>query len=119
MQLLLTSLISNANYSPNDILGTWLMANKNVIVEVYKADNQYLGKVIWMDKDANKKNFSVGGIIIDKMRYNPSTQKYEGGNFYGRGHKLSCELRLVEIDRIEVKVSKGFLHQIRYCSRVS
>jgi uncharacterized protein (DUF2147 family) len=119
IQLLLTSFVSNANNSPNDIMGNWLMANKNVIVEVYKTDNQYFGKVIWMDKDANKKNFSVGGIIFDKMQYNPDTQKYVGGNFYGRGHKLSCELRLIEKNRIEVKVSKGILHQIRYCSRVN
>jgi len=119
IQLLLTSFVSNDNNSPNDILGNWLMANNNVIVEIYKADNQYFGKVIWMDKDANKRNFSLGGIIIDKMQYNPSTQKYESGYFYGRGHKLSCELKLVEKDRIEVKVSKGLLHQIRYCTRVS
>lgn len=112
------SVVSNATNNPNDILGIWLMANKNVKVEIYKTNNQYFGRVIWMDEDANKKNFSLGGIIIDKVQYNPDTQKYEDGSFYGRGHKLKCELKLVEKDRIEIKVSKAFLHQTRYCIRV-
>lgn len=117
--LILASIATNASNNPNNILGVWLMANKNVKVKIYKIDSTYLGKVIWMDVDANKKNFNVGGTIIDNMRFNPENQKYEGGNFYGRGHRLNCELRLVELDLIEVKVSKGLLYQIRYCTRVS
>ena len=109
----------NANGNPNEILGIWLMANKNVKVEIFKTGNEYRGKVIWMGKDANKKNFTIGGIILDNMVYNAVTCKYEGGNFYGRGHKLNCELTLVEKDLIEVMVSKGFLYEIRYCTRVS
>ena len=116
--LLFISLLSIANNEPNDILGIWLMANKNVKIEINKVGNQYLGKVIWMDEDANKKNFSLGGVIIDEVEYNPNTKKYEGGSFYGRGYKLNCELKLVEKNLIEIKVSTGFLYQIRYSTRV-
>lgn len=115
----LVSLKTGVNKNPNEILGIWLMANKNVKVEIYKVGAEYHGKVIWMDEDANKKNFSVGGIIIDNMLYNSVTRKYEGGKFYGRGHKLNCELNLVEKNLIEVRVSKGFLYEIRYCTRVN
>jgi hypothetical protein len=117
--LLLAPYVCNAANSPNDILGIWLMANKNVKVEIYNTNGTYQGKVIWMDDDANKKNFSVGGLIIDNMKYNPSSQKFEGGNFYGRGHTLDCELKLIGSSLMEVKVSKGILYKIRYCTRVS
>ena len=116
--LLFVSHVCNGANSQNDILGIWLMANKNVKVEIYNANGIYQGKVIWMDDDANKKNFTVGGLIIDNMKYNPSSQKYEGGNFYGRGHKLDCELKLIGHSLMEVKVSKGILYKIRYCTRV-
>lgn len=117
--LLSASLSLKADCHPNDILGIWLMANKNVKVEMYKTNGEYFGRVVWMDVDADKRNFEVGDIIIDNMKYDPDTKKYEGGNFYGRGYKLGCELRLVERDLVEVRVSKGFLYQIRYCTRIS
>ena len=116
---MLAPIVTRAGHNPNDIVGVWLMANKNVKVKIYQNDSTYFGKVIWMDNDANKKNFKVGGIIIDNMKYNQDNRKYEGGSFYGRGHKLDCELKLLEQDLIEVKVSKGILYQIRYCTRVS
>ncbi len=115
---MIASVVVKASEDPNDILGVWLMANKNVKVKISKDYNTYYGKVIWMDVDANTKNFKVGGTIIDNMIFNPVTQKYENGHFYGRGHKLDCELKLVEKNLIEVKVSKGFVHQIRYCTRI-
>jgi len=118
LSVLLSPLTINANAKPNDILGVWLMANKNVKVEIFKSGNSYFGKVIWMDVDADKRNFKLGDVIIDDMRYNPINEKYEGGHFYGRGYKLSCELRLLENNRIEVRVSKGILYKIRYCTRV-
>lgn len=115
----ISAFLCKANIESDNILGIWLMANKNVKVEMYKVDDLYFGKVIWMDEDANKKNFSVGAIIIDNMKYDPKSKKFEGGNFYGRGYKLGCELRLIDKNNIEVKVSKSFVSQIRYCTKVS
>lgn len=121
--LLLTyvSVFSNnmSQSASNDILGVWLMANQNVKVKIYQKNNQFYGKVIWMDDDANKKNFSLGGTIFDNMKYNARTKRYESGNFYGRGYRLNCSLRLIEDNKMEVSVSKGFLHQVRYCTRVN
>lgn len=95
------------------------MANKNVKVEVYKNENLYYGKVIWMGEEANKANFKVDDIIIDKMQYNSHKQVYEGGNFYGRGHRFKCELKLVRTDMIKVRISKGALYQERFCTRIN
>jgi len=106
------------NIDLQDITGVWLMSNRNVKVEVYKTGNLYSGKVIWMNEEANKKNFRVGDIIIEKLQYNSLNQIYEGGNFYGRGHRLNCEVKLVGPDLIKVRVSKGGLHQERFCKRV-
>ena len=103
----------------DDILGVWLMANQNVKVAVYQQDSLYYGKVIWMDDDANTKNFSLGGLMIDEMKYNSQNQRYEQGSFYGRGYRLNCALRLMDNDKMEVIVSKGFLKQVRYCTRVN
>ena len=107
-----------ANEKGDQILGVWLMANKNVKVQIYKINNQYEGKVVWMDTDTNKKNFQMGEKVIDQMEYDPNSSKYRKGHFYGRGYKLDCELRLVEPDRLEITVSKGPLKQVRYSTRV-
>jgi len=115
----ISACLCKANVESDNILGIWLMANKNVKVEMYKVDDLYFGKIIWIDEDANKKNFSLGAIIIDNMKYNSKTKKFEGGSFYGRGYKLDCELKLVDQNKIEVKVSKSVVSQIRYCTRVS
>ncbi len=106
------------NIDLQDITGVWLMSNKNVKVEVYKTGDLYTGKVIWMNEEANKNNFRIGDIIIDKLQYNSLNQIYEGGNFYGRGHRLNCEVKLFGPDLIKVRVSKGGLHQERFCKRV-
>lgn len=115
----ISTFLCKANIVSDNILGIWLMANKNIKVEMYKVDDLYFGKVIWVDEDANIKNFSVGAIIIDNMKYNSKPKKLEGGNFYGRGYKLGYELRLIDQNNIEVKVSKSFINQIRYCTKVS
>lgn len=101
----------------NDILGSWLMANKNVKVLIYQSNEKYHGKVVWMDCDANTKNFKLGNTIIDEMEYNSEKARYEGGSFYGRGYRLNCALSLITKDLMEVVVSKGFLQQVRYCTR--
>lgn len=101
-----------------DILGVWLMANQNVKIHVTEVGNKYEGKVVWMDTDANKKNFNMGDIIVDNLKYNSTKQTYEHGHFYGRGHKLKCEVQLIEFEKLAVRVSKGFIKQTRYCTRV-
>lgn len=109
--------ISAQDFKESDILGIWLMANQNVKIRVNKVDNKYEGKVIWMDTDANKKNFSMGSIIVDDLKYNNTKRTYEHGHFYGRGHKLKCEVKLIDLEKLQVRVSKGFIKQTRYCTR--
>lgn len=103
---------------PDDIIGIWLMANKNVEVEVFKTENLFFGKVVRIRKEAINNSFKIGDIVMDKMFYNPKKQTYEGGNFYGRGFRLDCELRLINTNLIKVRVTKGVLHQVRFCTKV-
>lgn len=116
--LFFSFLFANAVNNPDNIIGVWLMANKNVKVHVYRSGQKYMGKVIWMDTDANYKNFSVGAVIIDNMIYNSANKSYEEGFFYGRGYRLDCELELIAPDSLQVDVYKGFIQQTRYCTRV-
>ncbi len=116
--LFFSFLFADAVNNPDNIIGVWLMANKNVKVQVYWSGEKYMGKVIWMDADANYKNFNVGELIIDNMIYNSANKRYEKGNFYGRGYRLDCELELISQDSLQVDVYKGFLRQTRYCTRI-
>jgi len=52
---------------PDIIIGKWIKANKeDLIIEVFKADGVYKGKINW-SKDNSK---PVGFIMLDKLKYN-------------------------------------------------
>lgn len=103
--------------SEQSIQGIWLMANKNVKVNVYQVDSIYRGTVVWMSADANTKNFQLGGTVVDQLRYKPSIHEFTDGYFYGRGIELKCRLKVISEDSMSITVSKGPLKRVKYATR--
>lgn len=84
----------------DDILGRWISTKKNVIIEVYKASNQFKAKVIWFDDsdDPNKpmrtrldinnpdkelRNKRILGMdVLERLHYNPDKKRWENGLIY-------------------------------------
>ena len=54
----------------DDILGNWLSADKKAHIEIYKVNNLYYGKMIWLREPNDPK---TGKPKLDKM--NPTQEK--------------------------------------------
>lgn len=94
---------------PN-VLGTWLVGDKDYKVELYKSGNEIQGKVVWLkvpnDKngkprtdvdnpDPAKRNQPVLGLkILWSFVYNPQTGFYEGGKVYKEGKTYCGKMKL-------------------------
>lgn len=93
-----------------DILGVWLTESQDAKIKIYKSQNKYFGKVIWikepLDKDgkpvvdrnnpesALQKQPILGLSIITNMAY--SNKEWSGGKIYDpkNGESYTCKLWL-------------------------
>lgn len=104
---LLILMMPLAVLAQTDISGTWLTAEKNGKIKIYKAKNdKYYGKVEWLaepnedgkpkvDKnnpDKAKQNEPIMGLIMLKGFEKSSDNKYENGKIYDpkAGKTYSC-----------------------------
>ncbi|MFN0083573.1 MAG: DUF2147 domain-containing protein [Ferruginibacter sp.] len=117
----------------DDILGIWLTDNDESKIEIYKAGNEYFGKIIWLkepnDKSGNPKkdvnnpdktkrnNPAIGILVLKNVRYKNGAWE---GIIYGpkRGKEVACSLKLINKDVLEGFVSYGFLSGSRTLRRV-
>jgi uncharacterized protein (DUF2147 family) len=133
--ILLTFLLPSITFAtnPDDIMGTWLTDNDESKIEIYKAGNEYFGKIIWLkeptDRNGNAKkdvnnpdktkrsNAAIGILILKNVRYENGSWK---GIIYGpkRGKEVACSLKLKSEDVLEGFVSYGFLSGSRTWRRV-
>lgn len=63
-----------ATTGEDDIIGTWLTADKKGHIEIYKANNLFYGKIIWLKEPNDPK---TGKPKIDKE--NPTASKKSQG----------------------------------------
>lgn len=84
----------------NLIVGKWMSTQKNLIVQVYKKNNEFKAKVIWFhDKnivarpiatrtdhrnpDENLRSRKLLGMdILQDLQYNPDSNRWEDGLIY-------------------------------------
>ncbi|MBC7417337.1 MAG: DUF2147 domain-containing protein [Pedobacter sp.] len=84
----------------NLILGKWMSTQKNLIVEVYREDNEFRAKVFWFsDKDNTSKPMAsrtdwrnpdenlrkrklLGMDILKDLQYNSESKRWEDGLIY-------------------------------------
>ena len=114
IKIILTTLImaygwplhSNAQNPQDEIIGKWMSSENNLVVEVYKQNNDFKAKVIWFDDtdDKNKpmntrldeKNHNkalrsrkiIGMESVSGMHYNKADAEWQHGTIYdGRSGK--------------------------------
>lgn len=103
-QILTTGVIA-----PERIIGKWISAQKNCIVQVYKNGNEFGAKLLWFDDSDNplkpmitrtdyknpnaalRNRKLIGMDVVDNLTYNPATNSWENGLIYdaNSGHTWS------------------------------
>lgn len=83
----------------DQICGKWISEDKNLIVQVFKQDNEFKGKILWFDdpdedRDINlyydiqnpnpalRKRKLLGMNVLDDLKYDPETGTWENGTIY-------------------------------------
>ncbi len=117
----------SANTTPPEeqICGKWESSEKNLIVQVYKTENKFNGKLIWytdtggkpMDYWTDRRNPNpalrsrkiLGMSVLQDMVYKPATNSWEDGTIYeskyGRQWNAS-----IYIDKNGALKVKGYWH---------
>jgi uncharacterized protein (DUF2147 family) len=121
--------IAQAQEAPDNIIGVWLNDDKTNKIEIYKANDTYSGKIIWIaqlennpglnPKDKNnpnpeKRNQSILGMdIITGLKY--SDGKWVKGTIYTpqKGIYADCEVELHSDKQLNLVVSKGMFSKTK------
>jgi uncharacterized protein (DUF2147 family) len=126
MKLILTLLIlfsspkTNAQPGADAIVGKWLkIPKKDMIIEVYRDNDEYKGKISWTMHHDKKK--PTGFLILEKLQYNTRKQIWENGKIYDpSGGSYSATAKLDPGGKLQVLGYKGmrFLGKTKYFERV-
>lgn len=111
----------------NLILGKWMSTQKNLMVDIYKENNEFRAKVIWFsDKDdksnpmASREDFRnpnenlrtrklLGMDILKDLQYNPESKRWEDGLIYDPLSGREWSSVVYFDDQGDLKV-KGYWH---------
>lgn len=106
------------------VLGNWVTEEDKALVEVYKCEDKYCGKIVWLkepkneegkDKtdtnnpDPEKRDRGIIGLnIVWGFKYDKDN-KWVGGKIYDpdNGKTYSCKMKL-EGDKLKVRGYVGF-----------
>jgi uncharacterized protein (DUF2147 family) len=112
-----------AQESSDKIVGVWLNEDKTNKIEIYKVDDTYSAKIVWIEQlennpgldprdknnpDPEKRHQSILGMeIITGLKY--SNGKWIDGKIYTpeKGIYADCEVKLPSDDQLNLVVSKG------------
>ena len=119
--MLVFGLASYGQTKPDAIIGKWLKTPKeDLIIRVYKAGNEYNGKII-KEKEALK-NKSVGFIILENLQFDNDKQTWNGGKIHdpNSGKTYDAEAKINEDGSLEVNCYKGlkFIGTKKYFKRI-
>jgi uncharacterized protein (DUF2147 family) len=111
---------------PSDLIcGKWESSEKNLIVQVYKENGKFFGKIVWysdtggkpMDYGTDKRNPDpklrsrkiLGMSVLRDMVYNESSNSWEDGIIYESKHGKEWNAS-VYIDKSGMLKVKGYWH---------
>ena len=117
--LLLVSRALLAQSKIDDIVGVWLTGGKEPAkIQVYKSDNKYYGKIVWLQNphtngkpkvdsknpDKNKQQQQIMGLVILR-NFIFDNGEWNDGNIYDpqSGKTYSCNLSLAGNDILKVR----------------
>lgn len=108
------------------ICGKWQTEEKNLIVQVYKVDDEFKAKIVWfsdkgdtkkMDEWTDKKNPDpalrdrkiLGMNVLEKLVYSPETNSWENGMIYDakNGRHWNSSAYIEKDGKLKVK---GYWH---------
>jgi uncharacterized protein (DUF2147 family) len=104
--LLFTGYIAKAQ---SEIIGKWKNENSGSIIEIYKQNNLFYGKIIKVS--GNEAKEKVGHLLLDKLTFLTTTGKYTGNVNSTNGMTADCELKLINQDRFQMTVTKLFINK--------
>ena len=122
--LLLISLLAYECYAqtnPDLIIGKWLKTPKeDLIIEVYKSKNEYMGKITWAKDNGSGK--LIGFQILEGLKYNGTSKMWSNGKIRNpkSGSTYSATAKIRTDGTLEVLAYKGmkFLGRKKYFKRV-
>lgn len=123
MILLLLIVFSLESYSPTTgdaIIGNWLKTPKeDLIINVYRQDDYYNGKILWAKENEKKKE--VGFVILENLKYSANKKMWRGGRIHdpASGKTYDAEAKLKPDGTLEVHAYMGlkFLGTKKYFKR--
>lgn len=88
------------------ILGKWIVGEEKNIVEIFKNDGLYYAKII---EAKNKTNLHAETIILKNFAYDEKSNKWINGRVFAprKQKEFAGELKLIDINKLEVKVKYG------------
>ena len=116
---------AHAIYPGEQICGKWESSDKNLIVQVYRVENKFVGKIIWysdtggkpMDYGTDKRNPDpklrnrkiLGMPVLSGLTYIPETNSWENGTIYEskNGREWSTSIYIDNQGFLKVK---GYWH---------
>lgn len=101
----------------NNIVGTFLTANKKMKVEFYQTNGQYNAKVVWKAEDADK-DVKIGDILIKDLAYNSKMKQYDDGTLTAKGRTLDCMILFLNANQIKIFMRYGFIKKEVIWTRV-
>jgi uncharacterized protein (DUF2147 family) len=122
LALLLGSQFAHSQtYTPDQILGTWLNEDKDANVEIYKENNKFFGKIIWL-KDPNETDTGlpkvddknpdlamqtrpVLGLVILKNFVFDGEEEWEDGTIYDpkNGKTYDCYMKFEAENLLKIR----------------
>jgi len=126
------------DYKTDDVLGIWLNEDKDGHVEIYKENDKYFGKLIWLknpiddetgkaklDKhnpdDELKKRPTKGIILMTDFEYDGDGEWDEGDIYDPKtGKTYSCYMEFESMDKLKVRgyIGISLIGRTTYWTRV-
>jgi uncharacterized protein (DUF2147 family) len=126
---LVSSLVNNAQKSPDAICGKWKSHEGNLIVEIYRENSIFKAKVVWFDdKDDKSKPMNdrkdeknpdkslrnrriIGMEVLEGLKYNAKDNRWEDGKIYDSSSGKTWDASVWLADNGSLKVRGYWLFE--------
>ncbi len=103
ISILLMLFAGNSVYAQSEIIGHWKNADSGSIIEIYKQNNLFYGKII--KASGNEPKEKVGHLLLDKLTFNTVTKKHKGKVNSTTGMTADCEINLINENKFQLTVT--------------
>lgn len=101
------------NPGPDDIVGVWLNPDGTKKMQIYREQEHYTGKIIWLSQPSDK--VKVNDVVLKNLVYNDSRWK---GELNSGGKTYKVTLTLKDGSTLSITASMGFISKTKEWKRV-